>query len=310
MQDFADLLVAARERAGLTQSQAAQAAGLTPSYLSLIENRKKPPPSDRVCERLAKVLGVPPRQLLEVAHLERAPRTVRQRVRTLDSRLRRERRSRTRILESLLSPVLFQEALGFLEDTFDWIGSAVRRRRLRELLTSLGARRDDRAPEIARLVDDLPERDRRLLLETLPRLLSEREKRTGKATGGPPPLLYALPPPGETPAGPFLLAWSEETPDETTGGVHDGDQLLLDPGTRPAEGDLVVVRAMDGTATLRRLVRTASGLTLPRVGHARAGAEEPLFDEDGMRMHLQAHRVGTVMEIRRPLRRRQPMIER
>jgi transcriptional regulator with XRE-family HTH domain len=305
MEDFSALLVAARERLGITQARLAISAGLTPSYLCLLENGKKPPPSDRVCERLAAVLGIPARQLLDVAHLQRSPATVQKRVRALRGRLSREQRSRQRVLESLLSPFLFASAPSWIEGAVEWIGgSALRKRRLRDVLAALGRRHQDRATAVSRLVDDLPERDRRLLLEALPRILGDR------APGRPPPpLFYSLPPPEEAPGTPFLLVW---TGADTAGGeVRDGDQLLVEPGLAPHTGDLLLLRAADGTPLLRRLDREGAGSRLaPPDGipaaapGAAAGTDRHgAGDEERLREQIAKEGACVVVEIRRPLRR-------
>ncbi len=275
MEDFATLLVTARDRRGLTQQQLAVSAGLTPSYVCLLENRKKPPPSDTVCERLAAVLGIPARELLDVAHLQRSPTTVQRRVRALSGKLSREQRSRHRLLESLLSP-LFGTPTNWMEGAIEWLGgSPSRNRRLREVLEALGRRHRDRATEVSRLVDDLPERDRRLLLDALPRLLGERDRQRPAAT---PPLHYALPAADAQPRRPFLLAWNG--PQAEGGEVRDGDHLLVDPSLEPRTHDLVVLRGPDGAAIARRI------------------PEDP---EETRRM-LARDRAGVVVEIRRSLR--------
>jgi len=280
MEDFSTILVAARERLGITQAQLAISAGLTPSYVSLLENRKKPPPSDRVCERLAAVLGVPARQLLEVAHLQRSPPTVQQSVRALRGKLSRERKSRQRVLESLLSPFLFQTAPNWLEGALEWLGgSSGRRRRLREVLTALGRRHQDRATAVSRLVDELPERDRLLLLEALPRILGERSPAGADAKPLHPQLFYSLPPADGLPKTPYLLVWTSESPG---GELEDGDRLLVDPALEPRDGDLVVLRGPDGAPLAQRL------------GTRDQGALER-FARDG---------AGVVVEIRRTIRRR------
>jgi transcriptional regulator with XRE-family HTH domain len=290
MEDFAALLVAAREKLGITQAQLAVSAGLTPSYVCLLENRKKPPPSDAVCERLAAVLGVPPGDLLEVAHLQRSPETVQRRVRALSGRLSREQRSRHRLLESLLSPFLVATPTKWIEDAFEWIGGgAARRRRLREVLQALGRRHQDRATAVSRLVDELPERDRRLLLEALPRILGEQDRRDTRAATPSPDLFYVLPPPDEAPQRPFLLAWSEEG--AAVGELRDGDLLLVDPGQTPRAGDLVVSRRSDGAAAVRRL---------PPSGDAVG----PAPGEGGMPRLPARGEAWVVVEIRRPMRRR------
>ncbi len=297
MEDFSALLVAARERIGITQAQLAISAGLTPSYVCLLENGKKPPPSDRVCERLAEVLGIPARQLLEVAHLQRSPTTVQKRVRTLRGRLSREQRSRQRVLESLLSPFLFASAPSWIEGAVEWIGgSALRKRRLREVLAALGRRHQDRATAVSRLVDELPERDRRLLLEALPRILGDRVP-----GGSPAPrLYYSLPPADEAQRSAFLLAW---TGADTEGGeVREGDQLLVDPGLEPRAGDILLLRGPDGAPLVRRLVHDGDRRRLVPLGGLPAPVRDA-GDEERVEDRLAKDAAGVVVEIRRPLRR-------
>jgi transcriptional regulator with XRE-family HTH domain len=298
MEDFAAILVAARERLGITQAQLATAAGLTPSYLSLLENRKKPPPSDRVCERLATVLGIPARQLLDVAHLQRSPTTVQRRVRTLRGKLSRERKSRQRALESLLSPFLFPSTPSWIEGALQWLGgNPIRRRRLREVLAALGRKHQDRATAVSRLVDELPEGDRRLLLEALPRILGGG----GRARTPPAPeLFYSLPPADVAPKVPYLLAWTG--PKGSLGEIRDGDHLLVDPTLEPRGGDLVLLRGPDGAPLARRVIRSNGGLRLVPVEGGAAGATAPGVSEEGGE-RLARDGAGVVVEIRRPIRR-------
>ena len=70
MTDFATYLKRKRESAGLTQVELAGKVGLTGSYISILESRKKPPPSDTVLKRLARALEVGEDEILEVAHLD------------------------------------------------------------------------------------------------------------------------------------------------------------------------------------------------------------------------------------------------
>ncbi len=302
MEDFATLLVTARERLGITQAQLAISAGLTPSYVCLLENRKKPPPSDGVCERLAAVLGIPSNTLLDVAHLQRSPTTVQRRVHALSGKLSREQRSRHRVLESLLSPFLFATPTSWVEGAVGWLGGgAARHRRLQEVLAALGRKHQNQATALSRLVDELPERDRRLLLEALPRILGERD-RSGAAGAAPSPeLFYSLPPADGSPRWPFLLLWAARG--DSHGELRDGDQMLVDPGLKPSAGDLVVLRGPDGAAIVRRLLPSGTGFRLASAEDGRA-ADTP--DEEGTRALLARDGAGVVVEIRRPLRHRSP----
>ena len=231
MSDFAALLVDARTRLGLTQSQLASAAGLTPSYLCFIEKRKKPPPSDEVCARLAEVLQIPAEELIEIAHLERAPEPLRRRIRNLDQTVRRERRSRLKALKSLLSPFLFAGPPGFAESALQAVGiSDARKRRIREVLHAVGRKHQDQEKAVSRLIDELPERERAALLEALPGLLRE-----------------AAPP----------TAFTHEAEVSFGDEVRPGDVLLIDPATEARSGDLVLVRGPDGESSLHRHGETA-----------------------------------------------------
>jgi transcriptional regulator with XRE-family HTH domain len=297
MEDFSALLVAARERLGITQAQLAVSSGLTPSYVCLLESGKKPPPSDRVCEKLAAVLGIPARQLLEVAHLQRSPTTVQKRLQTLRGRLSREQRSRQRVLESLLSPFLFSSAPSWIEGAVEWIGgSALRRRRIREVLAALGRRHQDRATAVSRLVDELPERDRRLLLEALPRILGDRAPGRHAA----PRVYYSLPPAEEAAKSPFLLVWTDAA--AAGGELRDGDQLLVDPGLEPRDGDILLLRGPDDAPLARRLFRERDGGRLVPLDGSPVLGEGPC-DEEALRQRLGKEAAGVVIEIRRPLRR-------
>jgi len=308
MEDFAGLLVTAREKARLTQAFVAQAAGLTPSYLSFIENRKKPPPSDDVCRRLAAVLDLPAKRLIEVAHLERAPETVRRRVRSLHHTLRRERRSRRRVLESLLSPFLFRGPPGYVDSALDAIGINKRRqKRIREALAAVGRRHQDRAMEVARIVEDLPERDRRALLEALPGLLKKdatpAAEEAPPAGAAPPPPVFHVPPAAEAlPAGPYLLACEADVAASAPEGeLRAGDWLLLDAGVSARADDLVALRGEAG-ALVRRVVRDGDAYHLRGAATAGEHWADPLAEGE-LRARLAQVGLGTVIEVRRPLRR-------
>jgi transcriptional regulator with XRE-family HTH domain len=240
MSDFAALLVDARTKLGLTQSQLAAAAGLTPSYLCFIERRKKPPPSDEVCIRLAEVLQIPADDLIEVAHLERAPEPLRRRIQSLDQTVRRERRSRLKALKSLLSPFLFGGPPGFTESALQTVGiSDARKRRIREVLQAVGRKHQDQERAVSRLIDELPERERAALLEALPRMLRDVSPPT---------------------------AFTHEADGSFGDEVRPGDLLLIDPATEARAGDLVLVRDSGGAPSLNRHGETApEGLVGPVV---------------------------------------------
>ena len=317
MDDFASVLLAARKRSGLTQAEVASSAGLTASYLSFLENRKKPPPSDEVCRRLAEVLGIPVDKILDVAHLERAPEALRKKVRNLTKSLRKEKRVRMRALQSLLSPFLFAGPPGFRESALDAIGiSPVRRKRIREVLAAVGRDRQDVEREVSKIIEELPEKERALLLERLPAILSgspiaaeETEEagapppapsEPGTAAGGEPPLLYGVPAADEPARGPYRLAVSEEVA-ALFDDLATGDEIVVDPDQAATDQDLVVVRATSGFG-ICRLVEDGAAFRIERGDHG-GGTAPVRLDGPALEAWFQTVACGTVVELRRPLRR-------
>ena len=74
---FAHILRAFREKAGLKQSELAEKVGVTGPYISLLENGKRPPPTDAITLRMEKALSVEPKTLLRVAQIARTPEDIR-----------------------------------------------------------------------------------------------------------------------------------------------------------------------------------------------------------------------------------------
>jgi transcriptional regulator with XRE-family HTH domain len=65
-----------RLHAGLTQSQLAQKCHLTSAYINQLETAKAAPPTRRVCQGLARALGVEERELRRYAFIARLERWV------------------------------------------------------------------------------------------------------------------------------------------------------------------------------------------------------------------------------------------
>src|SRR5678815_3017938 len=87
--DFAAELKRGRVAAGLSQAELGERAGLTGSYVCMLELRRKPAPAPDVVSALAKALHVDEQRMQERAALERTPEPVRQRVvRLVRERLR------------------------------------------------------------------------------------------------------------------------------------------------------------------------------------------------------------------------------
>ncbi len=331
MPDFATLLRDARTRKGLTQAEVAIAAGLTPSYLSFIENRKKPPPSDDVCRRLARALGIAEQALLEVAHLERAPAPLRNRLRSMATAMRRERQSATNVLRSLLSPFLSSGPPGLLEGALDTTGMTARRRkRLREVLGAVSTGQSA-SQELNRLLEALTESERAALLEALPRILSRRAAHPSLAPNAPPaasaegsspfaagalpastPILYAPPRHDRAPPTPYLLAVTEGSCIGVPQ-VEAGDLVLVDAQAAPRVGDLLVFIGEEGPS-LRRLGRLAPD-TPPESKAAGAGGTRTAregsaapprldgLDSAAFAALWRSAGAGVVIELRRRMRR-------
>jgi transcriptional regulator with XRE-family HTH domain len=294
MEDFATLLIARRKEAGLSQTQLAQAAALTPSYVSFLESRKKPPPSDGVCRRLAAALGIGENRLLEAAHLERTPPTIRKRVAAIERRLQRERRTWEGFLDSLLSPIgdLRADPASALASV-PAAGDRARKDRLRETLAALGRRYADRERELRRLLDVLPPSARGRLLEALPRILRGAAGELEEPSEVPVfPLLFA-PLDRSKAKGSYFLEAAEEN---LGGTVRKGDRLLVDPSLAPRSGDLLVLRGEAG-ALFRRLESSGG---IHRLEGGPGGAES--LDAAGLAARLAATFAGVVVEIRRRLR--------
>ena len=80
---FADVVKAARGRAGLSLAEAAAKLGTFKSYVSGIETGKLRPPSPRFVGKYAKLYGLPLNELLVLAWSAKAPKPVRAIVETL-----------------------------------------------------------------------------------------------------------------------------------------------------------------------------------------------------------------------------------
>lgn len=74
---FADVVHAARARAGLSLAQAAEEIGTFKSYVSGIEMGKLRPPSPAFVEKFAKLYKLPVNELLVLAWAAKAPKKVR-----------------------------------------------------------------------------------------------------------------------------------------------------------------------------------------------------------------------------------------
>ena len=91
-----------------SQAALARRAGLTGSYISVLESSRRRPPTPRVIRALCKAMGIDDKPLQEAAALERSPPTVRKRL----ERMRRERGRVEKSRDRLLTTTLFHLAKG------------------------------------------------------------------------------------------------------------------------------------------------------------------------------------------------------
>lgn len=303
MSDFASYLREKRHAAGLNQSELAERVGLTGSYISVLESRKKPPPSDTVLKRLADALGVEEEEILEVAHLDRSPDDIRQKIRALDRRLKIERKLTKSLLTDLLPSSLwhFGRVQGFHESAIEKLRLDARRKRiLRSVLARLGplTSRDDFEERSRAVVEAMSDEDRGVLFEVIPELFRDPAPPRRSAEPEPPRLVPVLDRPSErggevVGAQPLAVAdhrpecWFLVAPDaEMAPRVQPGDHLLVAPRQAPEAGDLVVVE-IDGRITVRQAAPTRSALLLVAAG----GSAPVEIDPEGV--------LGVVVELRR-----------
>lgn len=261
---FADALKEARKAAGLSQAALARRAGLTGSYISVLESRRRPPPSPRIVRSLCRVLGIDAAPLLEAAALERSPPTVRRRV----ERMRAERGRVQKTRDNLLTTTLFHlsrrprvvepmaEFLDLPAGQQALLGRLLGRvRRVRSL--------DEAESRAGTLLEDATPEERDALVRVLPRALGGGEGRP-PSTEAPPantPEVRAPEPARSAPVHEDLArsrdeiarrevatdAWHEDlffwkvAGDEAHPRFEAGDLVLVDPRREPAEGDVVVL---------------------------------------------------------------------
>jgi transcriptional regulator with XRE-family HTH domain len=267
--DFAAELKQARLAAGLSQAELAARAGLTGSYVCLLELRRRPSPTPEVIEALARALAIEDARLQELAALERTPEVVRRRVVRLVRERGRVRRTRDRLLATTLFhmtrrpdflPDHAAEALGLPDDRRLLLSRIV------GLMKHVPSVRhaEEQAPEILR---EVPGRERDALVQALPRLWASAHGAAEPVpSAAPAPALapeerawqivpvLAAPPPVAGPApgtvldrlhvdrrlwrpGAYVLVAAD---DDAYPRIESGDWLLVHPGDTAQDGDWVV----------------------------------------------------------------------
>lgn len=256
---FAAALKHAREAAGLSQAELARRAGLTGSYISVLESRRRRPPTPKVIRSLCKALGIPDEKLQEAAALERSPAAVRRRL----ERMRRERGKAQRTGDRLLTTTLFHLSRGprVIDPLSQFMDlppgqQAVLAGLLGRLRT---ARSVEEAEQKARdVLEETPEEDRDALVRRLPEVLAAAPP-AGDAAA-PPERRHVDVPRLEAPdaedavaerlsfdaalAEGDVFAWSATTSDAHPR-IELDDLLLVRRDVEPADGDLVLFRHED-----------------------------------------------------------------
>lgn len=248
---FAALLKRARKRASYTQDALGRKAGLTGSYISMIESGRKPAPRAAVITRLCKALGVREKIYQDAAALERSPDPIRKRI----EKIERDERSSSRHRDRLLSSTLYHIAhRGPVEASGAFLDLSPAQRGLLSRL--LGRARRTHTPEDAErrsgeVLEEASPKEREILARAIPAALAR-----SPSDPSTPIAHHALPihddltrqdqPSGNLVVDPGL--WHEQaflwrvSGDEAYPRIEAGDLLLIDPVAEPKSGDLVAIR--------------------------------------------------------------------
>ncbi len=262
MKDFAWWLNYNRERSGLNQAQLAERVDQSGSYISMLESRRKPPPSDEVVRKIARALNIEESKLLEVAHLERTPPDIQRKVLSLDRMLKRERKSHKSLVERLLPAALYPifGPSGPRDlDTLPLPEEALAQ--LRSFAEALSGIRDFEVfSQVAlNLYEELEANDKELLLDLLGHLPGEQ--RPGSAALLPSPEAARLPIFLDVPEGLVAESMAEATGhkevepreysptryclivngNEMHPLIQHGDYVIVDQGMLPENGDQVAI---------------------------------------------------------------------
>ncbi|MBI4614944.1 MAG: helix-turn-helix domain-containing protein [Planctomycetes bacterium] len=266
MKDFAHWLRVFREKSGLNQKELAERVGSTGSYISMLESRKKPPPSDEVVRRLASALGVEENLLLEFAHLERTPYDIKEQFEVLRGRVEREtglsRWATGPFREKIIPLLLYQVACPppYLAPTEEASAPPPPLRKFHRRVLALARSAGDFARfanEVASLLEGLDEEALSALQDWLPRIWQP----SGAAPRPAAPAISRLPILIEVPWEPVEHAavssggWKEVPASLWAPGryyliasgtamyprIEEGDYVIVDETMPPENGDLVAV---------------------------------------------------------------------
>ncbi len=259
---FAATLRAVRNRSGQSQAEVAKKAGLTASYLSMLESGRKPPPSDPVVKRLARALGLEPAFLLEIAHLERTPEDIRNRMAGLSRSLEAEKKVTRKVLRGPLLEVFwhFLSWSGFKDSSLESLRLSRRTHRLARRLARDArdaASSADFREKTSEVVDTMDSAAAAELIDAMPELSRPPETSTRGSPTDLPVRTDLVEDAGDAgnaaterlpaPAGfgTSGLFWYRVGDQDMYPRVQEGDYVLMAPGARPGNGDLVGVRLGD-----------------------------------------------------------------
>jgi len=115
-----------REELGLTLDEVGSRIGFSKPYLSTIETgRVNNPPSDELLQKLEKVLGFEPGTLLYIAHIERVPPDIKEKIENDEAEIERlgggkqTPKKRPSIVPGRLIPIINKVAAGYPTDFND-----------------------------------------------------------------------------------------------------------------------------------------------------------------------------------------------
>lgn len=292
MKDFAYWLRAGRERAGLTQAQLAAAISQSSSYVSMLESRRKPPPSDEVVRRIADALEIEEERLLEVAHIERTPPDIQRKILSLQGQVTRGKT----LLERLLPAALYLSfASGRIDDRDALPVSKTTQTlltRLDEHLSGCLADYDLFAEMAVSFYEGLGGADRELLLDLIGDLASGAIEGAPAPAAGAPAAEHRLPIFLDVPAGAVAESLDEVSGYQDVAAadagpgcfglfVHDndcyprieqGDLVVVDETRAPSNGDLVAVLDR-GSGALMRYLQLATHVELAPLSPQRPPVE-------------------------------------
>jgi len=310
---FAAALKRARKRAGLSQVALGKKAGLTGSYISMLESERKPPPRPKVITRLSKVLGLSEKHMQELAAVERSPAPIRQRLEEMAAEKGAVARTRDRILTTTLFHIAQRHGHG--NPFGDFLDLSPGQRTLAGRLLGRARRVrdvDEAESQSSELLEDASQDEREMLAKVLPEVLTKgapaddkskagRSRRRPETDGNPPLAVYGDLARSEDPLDWLAVdpqLWHEKaflwrvSGDDFFPRIEAGDDLLIDPLAEPKNGDLVAF-----THQQRDLVRT-----LQRSG-AQVRLDAPRADAPPIRLKAAAFRpAGVVVWMCRTLR--------